>query len=639
MFNVYLQVYLNLILFQMLESYVSGDAYHRCIFCKVCLPTGELYINHVKEHLSEYRTRNQQPYSDPESNPSQSTGKLRKLRKKRRKKRTKEIVIETPKIDKYSDDCLGDSELSESDTEEDRKDQIEKERREMKTILARTRLSLAEKQLDTGDSEDLVCLTCLKKFSNIQNLRRHLRLHITRDSNLPDIDSEADMDDKLFKFSCDFCPEKFANKSAYLVHDKTHGDKQPECYICNKKYADRYSLRYHLRTHGIGYQIRCELCNKSFPKPSRLQSHINTFHKNIRNFSCSKCDKSFKTRLHLENHTLMHTGERPHRCDECGEFFRHKVSLIAHQRIHGDIRPYVCETCGKCFREPSTMKAHMRVHSGDKPYKCDVCEKSFSQRAGLNYHKTVHNGMKPYRCSKCDYATVKHTSLRNHERAIHKIDPTRLKDQHLLSSSPELELDPSPSELPIPGGISLVSGSSLPLPSPPLQDGDALLTESSVSQTQNIYNNHHSNSLPSFNILKSYESTTPQGTIMSETIKSNKDECVMSDRQSPYSQPSLSPPLTPPGQDYSYSSHPLYQRHNQQYSYSSPLNYSTNFNRECETSFVETGEYFHRGKFSGEAYCSVGRDQKKGYTQYENYYDYSYYQPRSLPIHTNFEYQ
>ena len=116
---------------------------------------------------------------------------------------------------------------------------------------------------------------------------------------------------------------------------------------------------------------------------------------------------------------------------------------------------------------------------------------------------------------------------------------------------------------------------------------------------------------------------------MSETIKSNKDECVLSDRQSPYSQPSLSPPLTPPGEDYHYQQQPLYQR---SYPFSTPLNYST-FSRECGTSFVESEEYFERGKLE---YCVV----KKAGGYYDNYYDYAYYhQPRSQSIHNNFHYQ
>ena len=166
------------------------------------------------------------------------------------------------------------------------------------------------------------------------------------------------------KFLCDFCPEKFDNKSAFQVHEKLHSSAELVCYVCEKKYLDRYSLRYHLRTHGIGLQIRCELCGKNFTKQSRLQSHIDSIHKDIRKFSCPHCDKAFKAKPHLENHLLQHTGGRPWQCKECGDSFRHKLSMISHMRTHSDCRPYVCDTCGKSFRDNSTLKAHSRVHSG-----------------------------------------------------------------------------------------------------------------------------------------------------------------------------------------------------------------------------------------------------------------------------------
>ena len=637
----------------MLESLVGGE-YHRCLFCQVHLPAGDSYINHVKEHFAEVRNLNgvQNLAQSPPLETKSTQRKVRRFRKKRRKVSRAEVKRD-PATATMSDDCLGDSELSDSSSDdssgEHKREKLETNRREMRTLLARTRLSLAEEQLDRGDcgrdgkDGELVCLTCLKKFSNIQNLRRHLRLHISRDSNIPDEDSGTESASKEFKFSCDFCPEKFVNKAAYLVHEKTHGDKQPECYICLKTYADRYSLRYHLRTHGIGHQIRCELCNKSFPKPSRLQAHINAFHKNIRKFNCDKCDKTFKTRIHLENHNLLHTGERPHKCEECGEHFRHKMSLVAHQRIHGDVRPYVCETCGKSFREPSTLKAHMRVHSGDKPYKCDLCDKSFTQRAGLNYHRRVHAGIKPFSCSKCDYVTAKMASLRSHEKAIHKLEPRQEAENDIQLSSSL----PQQSTISMSVSPSLASSTALPLPSPPLQDGDALLADSSTSAS--IYSTAPHHSLPSFNILKSYESptavsagTAAQGPIMADSIKSNnKDDCsVMDDRQSPYSQPSLSPPLTPPGGDYNY-----YGRGNNQHYPAFALNYSFN-QRECGGSgYVDSEEYFQRttgggGKFGeggGGGYCQLPRELKKGYhhQDYENYYEYSYYQPRTIQ-HTTF---
>ena len=360
--------------------------------------------------------------------------------------------------------------------------------------------------------------------NNIFHYRRHLRLHLQRDSNIAELnsDGEAVEEDKK-KFLCDFCPEKFDNKSAFQVHEKLHGSAELVCYVCEKKYLDRYSLRYHLRTHGIGLQIRCELCGKNFTKQSRLQSHIDSIHKDIRKFHCPHCDKSFKAKPHLENHLLQHTGGRPFQCKECGDSFRHKLSLISHMRSHTDSRPFVCDTCGKAFRDNSTLKAHTRVHSGDKPYKCELCSKSFTQRAGLNYHRAAHTGLKPYKCSQCDYSAAKKASLVSHVKARHKAIEIQCS---LKAGEPQSDT----------GG----------LPSPPTQPGDVFQEEQSADQ--NKYEEQLSalsalSALPSFNILKSYNSSSLQDSI----VRDHQSGGSESGRYSPSEShsPSLSPPLTP----------------------------------------------------------------------------------------------
>ena len=68
----------------------------------------------------------------------------------KRRKRKEDVRIGDWKDthhESYSDDCLGDSELSDSDTEEERIDRMERDRREMRILLAKTRLSLAKNNL------------------------------------------------------------------------------------------------------------------------------------------------------------------------------------------------------------------------------------------------------------------------------------------------------------------------------------------------------------------------------------------------------------------------------------------------------------------------------------------------------------
>ena len=171
-------------------------------------------------------------------------------------------------------DCPGDSEESSDDSSQLKsQQQLEKCFARSKKAVANPasktchqdqRLSLAEKQLDNNDTDSLVCMTCLKRFSNCQNLRRHLRLHIARDSIKPDYEElegdENENEETVLdgpkkhkgRFLCDWCPLRFDNRSAARIHEATHKGQEPKCYVCSKQYADRYSLRYHLRTHGIG---------------------------------------------------------------------------------------------------------------------------------------------------------------------------------------------------------------------------------------------------------------------------------------------------------------------------------------------------------------------------------------------------
>jgi hypothetical protein len=112
-------------------------AYHRCFFCQVSLTAGEKYIEHMRHHLVDYK--NLQPLltaAPSAASPAQplqaAAGKtavrVRRFRKRRLKPAHVKVVKQEQEEDEErggygsghavsDDDCLGDSELSDSDSD------------------------------------------------------------------------------------------------------------------------------------------------------------------------------------------------------------------------------------------------------------------------------------------------------------------------------------------------------------------------------------------------------------------------------------------------------------------------------------------------------------------------------------------
>lgn len=77
-------------------------------------------------------------------------------------------------------------------------------------------------------------------------------------------------------------------------------------------------------------------------------------------FSCRHCGKTFKTRSHLQRHTLTHTGEKPYHCNRCDCRFNQSSSLRNHViAIHTKEYPHKCDICGKGFLMPAVLRKHL----------------------------------------------------------------------------------------------------------------------------------------------------------------------------------------------------------------------------------------------------------------------------------------
>lgn len=84
--------------------------------------------------------------------------------------------------------------------------------------------------------------------------------------------------------------------------------------------------------------------------------------------------------------------KRKHQCDLCGKTFIYQSNLNDHSRIHSGDKPFVCSICGHKFSQSGHLMVHIRTHTGVKPYQCEHCLRSFSISQALKKHLRTHTG-------------------------------------------------------------------------------------------------------------------------------------------------------------------------------------------------------------------------------------------------------
>ncbi|GMR31328.1 hypothetical protein PMAYCL1PPCAC_01523, partial [Pristionchus mayeri] len=78
--------------------------------------------------------------------------------------------------------------------------------------------------------------------------------------------------------------------------------------------------------------------------------------------ACSECGKKFARQQTLNNHMLIHSGEKPFTCEYCELHFRSKSYRYTHLRNFHKIKLYSCLTCGEQFDLKAQLNKHQFIH-------------------------------------------------------------------------------------------------------------------------------------------------------------------------------------------------------------------------------------------------------------------------------------
>lgn len=150
----------------------------------------------------------------------------------------------------------------------------------------------------TADDGQMLCKVCQKKFSNLENIRLHMRYHVQKPHR------------------CPYCSHACIKMSRMQYHIKVkHLNEKPEatepCPVCKKLFAKR-NLKKHVENVHVDPDSRphiCTYCGKGFPTKTRLGIHV-IDHKYYGKYQCQLCPKHFaRPHLFRDHINKAHNGE------------------------------------------------------------------------------------------------------------------------------------------------------------------------------------------------------------------------------------------------------------------------------------------------------------------------------------------
>ncbi|CAG9580110.1 unnamed protein product [Danaus chrysippus] len=218
------------------------------------------------------------------------------------------------------------------------------------------------------------------------------------------------------------CVVRLKDPNNLAYHRKCHQNGKLQCPECTKKYSWVHQLHMHLwKIHAIDLELpTCTICGyKNYKRHILINVHTKCHGKN-RSYTCSICQKKFKTSNQLSKHRMIHKCNVIHQCQICQREFNLERHLREHMAaVHDKLRPFKCGHCSYMAARKCELKLHLRLHTGDKPYACDQCDYCTRDHNSLRRHKLKHSNEGVYKCKYCPYSAIQSTAFASHMISKH----------------------------------------------------------------------------------------------------------------------------------------------------------------------------------------------------------------------------
>ena len=265
------------------------------------------------------------------------------------------------------------------------------------------------------------CDLCKENFGRRDNAVKHIRMrHI-----FGELKSYVKKQIPAQR-ECHICGDKLASRQSHDDHMmRLHNDSLSNCKYCefsSPHYRDIIS--HQRRVHGTEARS-CHIRGSHFISQSGYNHHMKNSHGDT-TYACVECGKEYKTKKTLEFHFKCNHLPKTHICETCGAKFPTETLLGSHRSSHQtdpkDFE-YSCTICQRRFKSKKNLLNHFGTHSDAKPFVCDGCEMAFKSKSALKRHKSVvHDGIKPHACTICSFKAGQSHSLTVHYRGVHGLE-------------------------------------------------------------------------------------------------------------------------------------------------------------------------------------------------------------------------